>query len=501
MIFNALAVMVATFASVVFGMVEIRLFIDKYGSTINGLVQTGNQVLSYLVLIEAGLSAAYVFKMYKPIADNDYSSVSALFNGFKKSMRRIVFIMLVVSVFLSFIFPLFLIKEDIDYLYMVSIFLLISVRTIAPYFLTMVPKYMIILKEKRFIAELLSCACTIVTYLFEIILLLTLDCSPQLLLLGCVVISVVSGLSFHLVMKKLYGDSIDKSVEADSTPRRMSKDLFFHYVSGLVFNSTDNFIISTMGSLDAVTIFSNYNLVVTQSSNFFQKIFDGSSATIGIKAANNDEKTYNVFQEMFSFSLFSGTIVSSVFIIMINDFVELWVGPDFVVSYLNCFLFGTILFTSIIHSCIIVARNAKGLYKESRNFVIFQAVLNIVITVSLVPFIGITGALLGTAIARVVISIPFNYHLVVKRVFPNQKPKWWKLLVATSILIGYSMLSIYLINCFQWKGLCDNQILSFLVLTIFVSLGSILITSLAFLVIDKDFRNLLKRFFSRRSIK
>ena len=43
----------------ILGLVEVRLFLSNYGSVVNGLIQTGNQALSYISLIESGICAAF----------------------------------------------------------------------------------------------------------------------------------------------------------------------------------------------------------------------------------------------------------------------------------------------------------------------------------------------------------------------------------------------------------------------------------------------------------
>ena len=60
-------------------LVEVRLFLSNYGSVVNGLIQTGNQALSYISLIESGICAAFLYYLYKPIGAGDYRQVSCLY--------------------------------------------------------------------------------------------------------------------------------------------------------------------------------------------------------------------------------------------------------------------------------------------------------------------------------------------------------------------------------------------------------------------------------------
>ena len=148
-IFNGIIVAFTTMLNAVLGMVEISMILKYFGSTVNGLIQTGNQVLNYVSLIEAGLSAAFLYKMYRPIADGNNAQLSSLYTGFRKSMSSTVNKMLLVSLLVSAIYPLFIRNNSLTYPYMLTIFILLSLKVILPYKVTMVPKYMLVVKEKK----------------------------------------------------------------------------------------------------------------------------------------------------------------------------------------------------------------------------------------------------------------------------------------------------------------------------------------------------------------
>lgn len=495
-VLNGIIVSSTTILCAVLGMVEVSLFIKCYGADINGLIQTGNQVLNYIVLIEAGLSAAFLYKMYKPIAENDNKQLSAFYNGFRKSMSKAVNIMLYVAILISAIYPLLIRKSDIKYLTVFSIFLLLSLKVILPYKITMVPKYMIIAKEQKYKAELIGGLTRGITYITEIVLLTVIInfnfvISVQVVLLVSVIISLIDGILFHIVMQHIYGNTLDKTVAPNNTPNKMSKDLLVHNISRMVFSSTDNIIISTMGSLEAVTVYSSYNMVVGQVIEMAQKFMDGVTATLGIKIAHEDKNSYNVFKEMLAGSYWLGGIIASVFICMINEFVSLWIGKEYCVNIINIILFSMVLYCGIILPCIQVARNACGLYRESRNFTAIQAVINLLITILLVPKLGIMGALIGTVFARVAITVPCNYKLICKKVFPELKASWLEMYTSYVLVIVIGILNKYLV-IYAGKML-QNGVVGFIVKTLLASFVSFVIYTVYYYTFDLGFRDLSKR--------
>lgn len=493
---NGVVVTFTTILNAILGMVEVSLFLKYYGSIVNGLIQTGNQVLNYVVLIEAGLGAAFLYKMYKPIAENDYDVLSGLYVGFRKSMSRVVNIMLWAAIMLSAIYPLFIKSSNLGYLNMLSIFILLSLKVILPYKVTMVPKYMLIVREQKYKAEFISGISRAVTYLVEILLLIAasyfkIKLPIQILLLCTVAISLLTGVWFEFSMRKLYGDSIDKTVKPNITPNKMSKDIFIHNISRMVFSSTDNIIISMLGTLDAVTVYSSYNMIVGQVTELAQKFMDGATASMGIKIAKHDDNSYDVYREMISGSLWLGGIICTVFAIMMNDFVVFWIGSQYCVNIFDLILFSMVLYCGIILPCIQVARNACGLYKESKNFTALQAIVNLVITIALVPRFGITGALIGTVIARIAITIPCNYYLVNKMVFPARNPRWFELLMSYVWLISLSVLGIKLMTIIPDFRL--PSVLVFLLRTVIVTVIASVIYTTYYWLLNTGFREFVRR--------
>lgn len=494
LLLNTIVVLATTFVNIVFGMLEVKLLIEKYGASINGLIQTGNQFLVYIALLEAGISASYLYSLYKPIAENDNEKISELYCGFRISLNHAILKMMGGACIVSMIYPIFLNKDGLTYGYMASIFVLLSAKAILPYFLIYVPKYMIIAKEQRYKAELITCISKAVTYSTEIGLMLFTNVSLHILLASCIIISTVSGVVYRWVMKKLYGGQLSNKAKPDTSPRKMSRDVLVHNLSGLIFNSTGNIILSIFCPLNVVTIYSNYNMIVNQVIAVFQSIYDGITASLGIKIAHRDSNSYDVYRELLVITLFCSCLIGIVFVVMINEFIALWVGGDYCLSSPSCYLFGIIISCGTFLPCINAARNACGLYKESKGFTLIQMVVNLAIAIVLTPKWGITGAILGTAVARVVVSVPCNYLLVDKKVFSDHKSKWSELLVALVVTIGITIGSQLLYKVIDMNKFINNDFFAFIVNALCITLVAALALVTVFSAFSKDFRKIITKY-------
>ena len=71
------------------GLIFPRWIILSYGSTINGLTQTINQIINYLNLLQAGAVGASVFALYKPVANSDYTEINSILYSTKRYFSKL----------------------------------------------------------------------------------------------------------------------------------------------------------------------------------------------------------------------------------------------------------------------------------------------------------------------------------------------------------------------------------------------------------------------------
>lgn len=491
MALNTIVVLIMTFLNIILGMYEIRLLIDRYGSAVNGLMQTGNQLMGYVTLLEAGIGASYVYSLYKPVAEQENAKISSLYTGYKVSIRKAVIKMLIFAGLASFLYPLLLKNSGIGYWFMVSIFILQSARKIVPYFITLVPQNMIIVMERRYIVSGLNGLSTIITYLAEIFLLRYTKLPLQFLLLICVVISIAFGIIYEVIMRIMYGAILQQNAKPDLTPNNMTRDVMAANISTMAFNSTDNIVISILGSLSSVTLYSNYNTISNQVTNLISNIINGASASFGLKIAGKDDNTYYSFRELFTGILCVGGIITAVFMVMINEFITLWFGAKCCLSLINVVMFAYIMYANIVFPILAMINGAAGLYKESRNFTIFQAVLNLAITITLVPIIGITGALLGTLVARFAVTIPMNYRLLYKYIFKEQQARYLELIVA--VLVS-GLVTLFAAGINQFSAIQGFAgVFGFITRLVISTVVVVVLVGMFWIMTSKDFRRFLMR--------
>ncbi|WIF88093.2 hypothetical protein [Acholeplasma laidlawii] len=458
-------------------LLRVRVILDNFGSEVNGVLQLSFQLIAYISLIESGLTAAYQINLYRAIKDNDTKSIYSLYLGMKKMLRVVGLKMIIIVLLITIITPLLVRSTEIDYIGIAIIIGLVGIRFISMY--VFVFPYSMILSsfEKNYIVEIIQLTFNVITFILELFFILYLKLDYLVIL----IIPILSAIIQSLVLKKIIKIKLKLQLkdslidhEPDLTPSKMTKDILIHQVSSLIFLNTDNIIISSRLGLFSVTQYSSYNQTISYPSQFTDKILFGMKSTIGILINKNIEEAKQYIKNMLVLVSFLTTIFVTIFILKINNFITIWIGEEYLLDEISVFLFALILIDRIITPLINISRDNRGLFKESKGYTLIQAILNVVLSLTLAIFIGINGILLGTVISIIVISIPMNILIIERKVY-NEKLGVFRLYlipIAVSLLVQllFSFLSI---SSFDITNLWIKFILEtsiFTVTTVIISL-------------------------------
>ena len=74
--------------NILVGFILPRLYLQVYGSEINGVISTINNFISYFSYIEAGMGLTLMYALYKPLAENNYDSINKIVTITKKTYKN-----------------------------------------------------------------------------------------------------------------------------------------------------------------------------------------------------------------------------------------------------------------------------------------------------------------------------------------------------------------------------------------------------------------------------
>lgn len=177
---------------------------------------------------------------------------------------------------------------------------------------------------------------------------------------------------------------------------------------------------------------------------------------------------------------------------MVNKFIFLWIGEQFLLDNFSVILFASILLHRLIINTIYAVRDGKGLYRESKHYTLATAIINFLLSLLLVKPFGIKGLLLSTVLSNYLIMDLGNFYLVYNNIFKKRLLSLYKDLFLLLVAVTCSVMSSnYIIVQIQNYAVINwGMFILESLITIFIS--AIFITLILFLF-DGYFKKAIKR--------
>lgn len=373
--------------------------LDKEYLGVNGLF---SNILTLLSLAELGFGTALIYSIYKPVAENDKTTICKLLNLYKYIYRIVAAVILVAGLCLT-PFLRFLISGDTSVENLHLIYVLYLLNTVCGYLLVY-KKSIIDAYQKAYIVTIYQKLGLIIQNILQIIiLLLTHNFLLYLISQICVNIGVNVAVSLKATKMFPFLSEDTKSLPDKGVCKLIAKNTFamsLHKIGGVLVEATDNLIMSAFVGLSAVGIYSNYTLIAHNIRSCLIIVFNSFTASVGnLAALENREKTHEIFKTL-SFAGFILTGGCSIAMYeLFNPFIRVWIGEDY--------LFGNAMVAIIVLNFYIYCmrrvplmfRDAMGLFWHDRYKSLAEAAVNLVVSIVLAKKIGILGVLIGTTIS------------------------------------------------------------------------------------------------------
>lgn len=128
----------------------------------HGLVSSVAQFVSYLILVEAGLSATTVYSLYKPLADKDTAAISSVVTAAKKFYYKSGWLFLALISLLAVAYPLFIqIPDKMGYIDILLLVFISGVGGVMHFFTLAKYRALLTADQKTYILGLSSTCYTI----------------------------------------------------------------------------------------------------------------------------------------------------------------------------------------------------------------------------------------------------------------------------------------------------------------------------------------------------
>lgn len=435
--------------------VFIKMLNDEYLG-VNGLF---TNIITMLSLADLGIGIAIPYSLYKPLAKKDEHKINVLMNFYKKVYTIIGIAVLLIGLSLTPFLGLIIkdIPKNVPHLSL--IYILFVIHSASSYFFVY-KKFLIDSDQKGYITSRIIFTFSTLLSIIQIILLVTTK-NYILFLLSSIILVIIQNIYISSKANKLYPfikNKTDEKLEKEDMEgiKKNVSSLFIYKVGTVIMNGTDNIIISKFIGLIIVGFYSNYVLIINSITTVLNQIFNAITSSIGnLVVTTNKKRSKEVYDNLNFANFWLYALFGVCIIVLINPFINVWIGKKYVMGFSIVFLLVLNFYVLGMQSVTNSFRNAYGLFWIAKYRPIIMVIINIVISVVLVQFIGIEGVLIGTLISRLVTTAWLDPYIVHKYGFEISPKsyyidylKYLVIFIAISIILNYFVSMIAINNIF-----------------------------------------------------
>lgn len=417
-----------------------------------GLMRVFSQVVGYLSLMDLGISNAAAYALYKPLIEKNEEKINLIISTIDFFYKRIFMVMIIMGVCFTFFLPN-LIKINITtdiYIY----WLLYVLNTSIGYLFAKYPILFIANQEYELVRKIQG----IGKIIFQSIQIIIIIITKSFVLF--IIIMILENIYNYYFLKKHYYNKynyIKIIKDKDKSVIKSMKNLFWHKLGGLIVSNTDYIILSIYTSLDIIAVYSSYLIIHQLLLTLINIINSVINPRIGnfIAKTNNIDDIYILWRKIYSVYIFIATIFITTTYYLIQDFILLWLGKEFLLPIFTVFLILIITFLNLIRGITDSIKDAFGFFDDIYT-PILEGLLNLIFSLILVQKIGLNGVIIGTVISTIVAIFLLRPILIFEKYFK----KTYTIYLKDNIkLLLLSTVGILIINIILNKiGICEIKV-------------------------------------------
>lgn len=396
------------------------------GTEYVGLNSLFTSIISILSLAELGFGSAIVYSMYEPIANGDDKKICALMSLYRKVYRYIGIIVLIVGIMLIPFIPCFIkndIPQGINIYFLYGLYLLNSVVS---YWLFAYKNCLLAAHQRNDVSFNISTCTSLLMYILQIIAV----CSFQNYYYFVICIPIFSIL--NNIITAVFVDRMYPQYYSKGTVDKLEVDAIKKQVIGLLSqrlafssrNAFDSIIISSFLGLTIVGMYNNYFYILNAVTAILSLIFTSMQGGIGNSIVKETvEKNYSNFRMInFMYMWIAGWCTICLLVLM-QDFVELWVGAEFMfrpyITFLFVFYFWSMKMTDTVGAYIA----GTGIWWKCRYTYLLESAVNLILNICLGYLWGVLGVIIATIVSVIFVNFIASAYILFKFYFQNGKIK------------------------------------------------------------------------------
>lgn len=385
------------------GFITPSLMISTYGSEVNGLVSSINQLISYISLVEAGLSGAAVFSLYKPLANNDQAGVNGIVSAAKQFYIKTGYIFSAAALLLGVLFALMKSTQALSPFMVFLLVMLLSANGCVDFFVLARFRVILTADQRMYVISLLS---TIQVVIRAVVIIVSCKFKLHVLVLYALALLpiFVKVVVLYYYCKRAY-PYLDFTAEPNIESLGRRYDVIYQQVLGTVQTGAPTVIATVFLNLVTVSVYSVYNMVLNGINGVLNIFVSGLPAGFGEliakKEHDNLRKTTSEFEVAYYFIL---SVVYGLTMALLLPFIEIYTRNFYDANYYIPSLAVLMVLNGICYSVKVpqsMLMISAGMYKEQRWRATAQAIIIVVGGIVLVQFMGLQGIMISSILSNV----------------------------------------------------------------------------------------------------
>ena len=445
--YNLLSGIVYQVILIVISFLLPRLYLENFGSEINGILSTVKQIFVYMTLLEAGIGLAATQALYKPVAEGDHGKTAAILSATNRFYAKTGVIYAVIVLLLAAVYA-FLIPTSIAPGELFAIILLTALPSLFSYFVQ--AKYRILLEVdgRKYVITNSETVLQLLSNIGKLLVLLLTDSLILIQLVYCII--ALGQLGYVYMHAKRRYTWLNLRTEPDFEAISQRKSVLVHQVSGMVFNNTDVLLLSVLCDFKVVSVYAIYNIFFSQVQMFITNITSGFSFALGQMFQTNREKFMKVYRVYETFYIMATFVIYTLMAVFLLPLIQIYTKGIEDANYTNVYLVLLFVLMNLLSNGKLPSNHVleySGKFEETRSHAIIEMVINIAVSVAAILAWGICGAILGTIVALLYRGTVMIYYAN-RKVLGRSMLQTYRLWLVNGAVFGLIMM-IFFVDSFS----------------------------------------------------
>ena len=443
-----------------------KVFLDCLGAEFIGLTVMLMNIMSYLSIAELGIGTSIIYFLYKPLEADDHEKINEVMSMLAFLYRCIGGIILAIGIVVSIFFPLWFKNLSIGLPLVFFAFYSFLLSSVAGYIFNY-KQLLVTANQKQYLVSAFFQTIGIAQSITQILLTYYYHNLWLWIIVG-LLFTIIGIIVFNIRIRQLYPwlkINLGKgrlNLKLYPEVLKKTRNIFWQKIKDVLLFRSDELLIGIFVSIPTIAMYGNYT-IITNKLNYLVNIFsDGLAAGVGnIVASGNKHNIMKVYWELTAFRFVILGIVIFPPLMLIQAFIGVWLGTQYQLADIIVYLLMLHFFFRLQCGNLYSFISAYGLYEDVWA-AWTELIINLAITLSLAPSLGIIGILIGKIVSFSLITVFWKPYYVFSRAFKLSVWVFWRKMLPYYTIFGLiTVLSLLIKDHFEalYPESCFTQLL------------------------------------------